>query len=177
MQAIHPDDRSAVTAAWQEAQRTKKTYSVEYRLQHGELGYRWTAAKAVPMTANGEVLEWVGMNTDIDERRRWEDHIQFVMRELSHRTKNLLAVIYSMARQSAKTARDGDFLTDFSERIQGLSRSHDLLVSSNWMGVRLEEHLRNQLKPFIAAGGRESTFPVPADARAGGYASAWARIS
>ncbi len=155
MQAIHPDDQGAVIAAWQEAQRTKKTYSVEYRLQHGELGYRWTAAKAVPMTANGGVLEWVGMNTDIDERRRWEDHTQFVMRELSHRTKNLLAVIYSMARQSAKNARDEDFLTDFSERIQGLSRSHDLLVSSNWMGVALEEHLRNQLKPFVDAGGRQ----------------------
>ena len=127
----------------------------EYRLQHAELGYRWTAAKAVPMTANGEVLEWVGMNTDVDERRRWEDHTQFVMRELSHRTKNLLAVIYSMARQSAKNARDGDFLADFSERIQGLSRSHDLLVSSNWMGVALEEHLRNQLMPFADAGGSQ----------------------
>ena len=155
IQAIHPDDRSATMAAWQEALRTKKAFSLEYRLHHTELGYRWTAVKAVPLTANGEVLEWVGMNTDIDERRRWEDHTQFVMRELSHRTKNLLAVIYSMARQSAKNARDGDFLTDFSERIQGLSRSHDLLVSSNWMGVALEEHLRNQLQPFVDAGGRQ----------------------
>ena len=161
MQAIHPDDRGAVTAAWQNAMQTKKIYSVEYRLQHGDLGYRWTAAKAVPMMANGEVVEWVGMNTDIDERRRWEDHIQFVMKELSHRTKNLLAVIYSMARQSAKNARNEDFLADFSERIQGLSRSHDLLVNSNWMGVPLEEHLREQLKPFVAADGRQIRISGP----------------
>ncbi len=161
MQAIHPDDRNAVRTAWQEALRTKKTYSVEYRLQHGELGYRWTAAKAVPMTANGEVLEWVGMNTDIDERRRWEDHTQFVMKELSHRTKNLLAVIYSMARQSAKHACSEDFLADFSERILGLSRSHDLLVTSNWTGVPLDEHLRAQLKPFVAADGRQIRISGP----------------
>ena len=161
MQAIHPADRGGVMAAWQEALRTKKTFSLEYRLHHAEMGYRWTAVKAVPLTANGEVLEWVGMNTDIDERRRWEDHTQFVMKELSHRTKNLLAVIYSMARQSAKHASSEDFLADFSERILGLSRSHDLLVTSNWTGVPLDEHLRAQLKPFVAADGRQIRISGP----------------
>lgn len=150
IEAIHPDDRAATRAAWEEALRTQKTFSVEYRLINGEQGYRWTAAKAVPLRTNGEVREWVGMNTDIDERRRAQDHMQFVLKELSHRTKNLLAVIYSMARQSARHRQGEEFLADFSERIQGLSRSHDLLVSMNWMGVPIEEHLRAQLRPFAA---------------------------
>ena len=161
IQAVHPSDRNALTAAWQEALRTKMAFSLEYRLHHAELGYRWTAVKAVPLKTNGEVVEWVGMNTDVDERRRWEDHTQFVMKELSHRTKNLLTVIYSMARQSARNGHAGNFLADFSERIQGLSRSHDLLVSSNWMGVLLEEHLNTQLKPFIAAGCRQIRISGP----------------
>ena len=124
-------------------------YSVEYRLCHAETGWRWTAAKAVPlMFPNGEVREWVGMNIDIDARKRSEEHAQFIMRELSHRTKNLLAVVYSMARQAAKYSRVSDFVSDFGARLQGLSRSHDLLVTSNWTGVPLHEHVRSQLQPF-----------------------------
>ncbi len=147
--AIHPDDRASALAAWHEALRTKRTYSVEYRLRHFKSGYRWTAAKGVPLLSPiGEVREWVGMNTDIDERRRSEEHMQLVMKELSHRTKNLLAVIYSMAKQIAKHSRPADFIADFSARIQGLSKSHDLLVSTNWKGVPLDEHLRAQLQPF-----------------------------
>ena len=147
--AVHPEDRAQAVAAWRAAVRTQRTYSVEYRLRHLKSGYRWTAAKGVPLlNPNGEVREWVGMNTDIEERRRSEEHMQFVMKELSHRTKNLLAVIYSMARQIAKHSRPADFIADFSARIQGLSRSHDLLVSTNWKGAPLDEHLRGQLQPF-----------------------------
>lgn len=53
-----------------------------------------------------------------------------------------------MARQAAKYSRVSDFVSDFGARIQGLSRSHDLLVNSNWIGVALDEHVRSQLQPF-----------------------------
>jgi len=160
--AVHPEDRATTLAAWREALRTRKTYSVEYRLRHIKSGYRWTAAKGVPqLNANGDVRAWVGMNTDVDERRRSEEHIQFVMKELSHRTKNLLAVIFSMARQIARHSGPADFITNFSARIQGLSRSHDLLVSTNWKGVPLDEHLRAQLQPFAALDNRQVRISGP----------------
>jgi PAS domain S-box-containing protein len=154
LNAIHPDDRGSVLAGWQEAVRTKNTYSMEYRLCHASSGWRWMAAKGVPlMSSGGEVREWVGMNVDIDERRRTEEHMRFVLKELSHRTKNLLTVVYAMARQAAKQGGISNFISDFSARIQGLSRSHDLLVTSDWMGAPLEEHVRTQLAPFTAADG------------------------
>jgi two-component sensor histidine kinase len=58
-----------------------------------------------------------------------------------------------MARQAAKQGGISNFISDFSARIQGLSRSHDLLATSDWMGAPLEEHLRAQLAPFTAADG------------------------
>lgn len=148
--AIHPDDRDAAFAAWNKAVRTRTMYSVEYRLRHAGSNWRWTAAKSVPLlTGTGAIREWVGMNIDIDDRKRSEEHAQFVMRELSHRTKNLLTVVYSMARQSAKfEGKTSDFIIDFGARIQGLAKSHDILVSSNWTGAPLDEHLRLQLQPF-----------------------------
>ena len=162
LDALHPEDRSRTLAAWEEAVRTGEMYSVEYRLCHSETGWRWMAAKAVPlMSANGEVREWVGMNIDIDARKRSEEHAQFIMRELSHRTKNLLAVVYSMARQAAKYSLVSDFVSDFGARLQGLSRSHDLLVTSNWTGVPLHDHVRSQLQPFAPSDEHRVGFTGP----------------
>ena len=101
------------------------------------------------------------MNIDIDARKRSEEHAQFIMRELSHRTKNLLAVVYSMARQAAKYSRVSDFVSDFGARLQGLSRSHDLLVTSNWTGVPLHEHVRSQLQPFAPSDKHRIRFKGP----------------
>jgi PAS domain S-box-containing protein len=149
LKAVHPSDRNAIAKAWAGALQSKQTYSAEYRLRHAPSGWRWTAAKSVPLFAgDGGVSEWVGMNVDIDGRRRTEDHMRFVMKELSHRTKNLLMVIYSMVRQAGKHARMPDFISDFSARIEGLAKSHDLLVSSDWTGAPIEEHLKAQLAPF-----------------------------
>jgi len=122
--AIHPDDRSSTLQAWKEAVRAKDMYSVEYRIRHRQSGWRWMAAKGVPLLSNdGDIREWVGMNIDIDDRRRSEERMPLIMNELSHRTKNLLTVIHSMAQQSAKHGKISDSLSDFSGRIQGLSRS------------------------------------------------------
>ncbi len=148
--AIHPEDRARTLAAWQDAIRTRQMYAVEYRVRHGQSGWLWTAAKSVPLLENnGELREWVGMNSDIDARKRAEEHMKFVMQELSHRTKNLLAVVFAMTQQAAKLGGGGpEFIRDFSARIQGLSRSHDILVNSNWTGAPLDEHIRSQIQPF-----------------------------
>jgi PAS domain S-box-containing protein len=161
LDAVHPDDRARVSAAWQEAVHTLQTYSIELRLRHSS-GWRWTAAKAVPLVkANGGVREWVGMNIDIDGRKRSEDHAQFILRELSHRTKNLLAVVDAMARQTAKSGDNPSFAEDFSARLQGLARSHDLLISSNWIGGPLEDHVRSQLGPFAPLDDRRVSISGP----------------
>lgn len=87
---------------------------------------------------------------DISRRKRSEAHMQFVMRELSHRTKNLITVIIAMARRTARQSGDfSDFEAKFSGRLHGLARSHDLLVHMDWMGASIEELVRSQINPFI----------------------------
>lgn len=88
---------------------------------------------------------------DISRRKRSEAHMQFVMRELSHRTKNLITVIIAMARRTARQSADfNDFETKFTGRLHGLARSHDLLVHMDWMGAPIEELVRSQLLPFVS---------------------------
>ena len=77
-------------------------------------------------------------------------NIRFVMLELSHRSKNLLAVIQAMARQTGRTAGNvKEFETRMIDRIISLSRSHDLLVERSWQGIPVADLVAAQLAPFI----------------------------
>ncbi len=87
---------------------------------------------------------------DITNRKETERHQRFLMRELTHRSKNLLAIVQSMARQTARSAATlKDFETQYMQRLQGLAASHDLLVNQNWVGVPLDELVRKQVQPFV----------------------------
>lgn len=82
--------------------------------------------------------------------RESERHTRFVMRELSHRAKNLLAIVQAIARQTGRTAQDiGEFNERLGARLAGLARSHDLLVQKNWEGANIADLVAAQLAPFI----------------------------
>lgn len=83
--------------------------------------------------ASGEIVAMSSIIHDITSRKAAEKHQRFLMRELTHRSKNLLAIVQSMARQTARSATSiQDFETRYSHRLQGLAASHDLLVNQNW---------------------------------------------
>ena len=81
-----------------------------------------------------------------DRAHRGEAHLRLLLRELTHRSKNLLAVFQGMARHTAKHARSIDaFLEQFSARLQALAVSHDVLVRERWYGASLKELIQSQL--------------------------------
>ncbi len=87
---------------------------------------------------------------DITARKMSEEHLRLVMRELSHRTKNILAVVQAMAWQTAQTSTDlADYQERFTNRVDALARSHNLLVSREWKGAAVEELVNAQLAPFV----------------------------
>jgi two-component sensor histidine kinase len=83
-------------------------------------------------------------------RAKHEQQVETVMLELSHRTKNLLSVIQSMARQIARhTDSFQSFDAAFADRIFALSKAHDLLVAGEWQGAEIGASIRAQLAAFI----------------------------
>lgn len=89
--------------------------------------------------------------------------VQLYMREISHRSKNLLAVVQSISRQTQRSAPDlKTFAHRFDSRLQSLARSHDLLVDRNWGGVPMLELITAQLASFIDAGVDRIDFLGPA---------------
>lgn len=86
---------------------------------------------------------------DITAQTQREAHIRFLMRELTHRSKNLLAVIQAMARQSLSLlTTPEEFVARFSERLSGLAGSHDLLSSDDWAGASLVQLIHSQLQHY-----------------------------
>lgn len=86
---------------------------------------------------------------DITATKESERRIRLLLREVNHRVKNQFAVILSVIRETAnRTQNNDEFLARVRDRITALSRSHDLLVSSDWEGASLFELAQEHLKPF-----------------------------
>ena len=80
-------------------------------------------------------------------REQAEQQILLLMREVNHRSKNMLAVVQAIARQMP-SKDPKQFVRQFSDRIVGLAASQDLLIESNWQGVRVADLVRSQLALF-----------------------------
>jgi PAS domain S-box-containing protein len=94
--------------------------------------------------------EIVGVNVvveDITDRKKHEEQILLLMREVNHRAKNMLGVVQAIARHTA-TLHPEDFVQRFSERLQALAMSQDLLIKNEWQGTDLTELVRAQLAHF-----------------------------
>ena len=69
--------------------------------------------------------------------------------ELSHRVKNTLATVLSIARQSfSKTPAADEASKTFSARIRALAQTHGRLAEVNWSGVSLETIFLDELAPY-----------------------------
>lgn len=100
-------------------------------------------------TRSGEIIGASKIARDISAARDSERRIRLLMREVNHRVKNQFAVILSMVRETVKRTSDpADFEVQIRERIMALSRSHDLLVNSEWAGASLFELVSEHLRPF-----------------------------
>lgn len=129
LDAVHPDDKQRVETEWGEAIE-RGELQAEYRLHHvGKDAWRWVQTRATPVRGkHGEIIEWLGTSTDVDDLRRMQEHQEVLVAELQHRTRNLMGVIRSM---SSKTARDSvdlpEFQVRFRDRLEALSRVQGML--------------------------------------------------
>jgi PAS domain S-box-containing protein len=80
---IHPDDRDGTAKAFYRAIETGESYNVIHRARRADGDYRWHHAQAEPMRdPDGTIIQWYGLLTNIDERKRAEDKIRLSEKEL-----------------------------------------------------------------------------------------------
>ena len=71
-QAVHPDDAQPTLDVWKQAVSEKRMFEFEHRIRRHDGVWRVCSVRAVPVNETGEVREWVGVHTDITERKRAE---------------------------------------------------------------------------------------------------------
>jgi PAS domain S-box-containing protein len=150
---LPPNSGAAVIALKREALASGQAKRAEVALEDGS-GLRWNDLHIEPLRNDtGDIVGLTCASVDVTERKENEAHLRLLMRELTHRSKNLLAVIQAMARQTARHAGSiGGFLDQFSARLQALAASHDLLVRESWHGASLREIIQSQLAAYFASG-------------------------
>jgi two-component sensor histidine kinase len=118
-------------------------------LQRTPISFKKTGVPEVDRALDAFTATAGALEMHEKDRDQREAHVRLIMRELSHRSKNLLAIILAIARQTSRqTANFEEFEKRFSARIQALADAHDLLVEQQWVGAALDDLVRGQLSPF-----------------------------
>ena len=126
---FHPEDQERAWDRWRHSLATGETYEIEYRLRHGSGGYRWVLGRALPVRdADGTIVRWIGTCTDINDAKLDAEQNVVLSRELSHRIKNIFAVINGLIGQSARSYPDAKpFAALLQQRVAALGQAHEFV--------------------------------------------------
>jgi PAS domain S-box-containing protein len=125
---FHPEDQDRAWAIWRQSLDTGEPYNIEYRLRHFDGTYRWVLGRALPVRDDsGAIQRWFGTCTDIHEQKLAYEEREIISQELSHRIKNIFAVIAGLIAFSARGKPEfAGIATDLRHRINALGRAHDV---------------------------------------------------
>ena len=126
---FHPDDQERAWGAWRNSLATGEPYEIEYRLRHHSGEYRWTLGLALPVRdSSGTIVRWIGTCTDIHATKLAAEERELVAQELSHRIKNIFAVLNGIISLSARSRPEiKPFADELRQRIYALGEAHDFV--------------------------------------------------
>lgn len=132
LEAVHPEDRARVGEIILHANAAKQPFHTDYRLLRGDGIWRRIADAGNPHFDDCAVfLGLVGSAYDDTERKQAEETREFIGRELSHRIKNIFAMISGVVGLSARDfAGAGEFALTLRNRIAALARAHEFALPS-----------------------------------------------
>lgn len=148
-QFLAPADAETALAMKRQVMANGQPAHYEFR-QGADDGGRWFSVWLDPQRgSDGAVNGIVSTIVEVTSQKHREQTLRTLLREVSHRSKNLLAIIQSIATQTGRYSGSIEvFLTRFRGRIQSLASSQDLVTSSNWRGATLSELVAGQVSRY-----------------------------
>jgi PAS domain S-box-containing protein len=145
----YPDDVAAQLAQIEQMRRREiDTFDLEKRYLRKDGTIVWGKLTfSCVRRGDGSVDYFVSVVQDISGRKRAEEQVHLLMREVDHRAKNMLCLVQAIAHQTAAREPE-DFIERFTKRIQALAANQNLLVRNEWRGVDVEDLAHAQLAPF-----------------------------
>jgi two-component sensor histidine kinase len=112
----------------------------------------WFDLRIEPIVLRDGRAGLIATSTDITAIKQQENHLRIVMRELNHRSKNLLTIVLSLMRQTARGFElPAAFTIRMEERLGALANAHDVLANQKWLGADISAVLQGQLAHQLAA--------------------------
>jgi PAS domain S-box-containing protein len=126
---FHPDDQQRAWDKWRACLASGDPYEIEYRLRDANGDYRWVLGRALPMRNDkGEIVRWFGTCTDIHEQKVASEQRELISNELSHRIKNIFAVISGLITVSSRQHPEiKSVADDLRNRVMALGKAHDFV--------------------------------------------------
>ena len=150
---VHPEDLTRKLAVESKAFRERRgEYSVEYRIiRDGEV--RWIESRSfISYDSDGSPQRIIGVNIDITERKRAEEHQRVLVAELDHRVKNVLATVSAVAGQTLETSSSmTHFVAALDGRIRSMATAHELLSTRQWRGMPMAELVRREFAAYASS--------------------------
>src|SRR5260221_295742 len=109
--AVHPDDVARVVDAYGRAIETGEPLDFETRNLGADGVYRWFHVRGRPQRdAEGRIVRWYNLVTDIDDRKRAEDELGRAFDEIAKSDAELRTIIDAIPQLIVALGADGQFL-------------------------------------------------------------------
>jgi len=110
--AIHPDDRTRMIDAYRRAMETGQPLDLENRSRRADGVYRWIHVRFRPQRdAEGRIVRWYNLATDIDERKRAEDELGKAFEKIAKSEAELRTIIDAIPQLIVALGADGNLLS------------------------------------------------------------------
>ena len=141
----HPDHVDRVVERIQHSWDTGEPWEDLFPLRRADGVFRWFLSRANPLRdEDGNVILWCGTNTDITDELEAKNRIALLIREVNHRSRNMLSTLKAMVnRSSADTAEE--LAQSLHRRITALASNQELLDGGDWSGARIDAIVEAQL--------------------------------
>jgi PAS domain S-box-containing protein len=150
---VHPEDRARLEELRSRAFRDhRRDYEVEYRIVRPSGEIRWIEGRCFfAYHSDGRPQRAVGVDIDVTEHKRAEEHQRALRAELDHRVKNVLATVSAVAAHTMDASSSmPQFVAALDGRIRSMASTHELLSDRRWEGVPLQSLLWRELEPYAS---------------------------
>ncbi|BDA83270.1 hypothetical protein Sa4125_08120 [Aureimonas sp. SA4125] len=153
---FHPEDMPEFRAELDRTLDALDDFSCEYRIVQPDGSIRWLLARGrVVLDEAGRPVRFPGASIDITDRKLAEQQRIELTREMSHRIKNILAMVQAIATQTFRMVTSvEEGRAAFAGRLTALARAQDILTQKSWTTADIRDIVEDALEPHRIGEGR-----------------------
>lgn len=161
--AVHPEDWEKAAAAFRASLESGQPFDYEWRLKLQDGNYRWMLSRAVQSPVGGGKNRWFGSVIDVDRQRKLSESRDLLSRELSHRIKNIFAVVSGLVAIRTRGKPElREFAEELNDTIRALNAAHDYVRPDHGLKqTTLSGLLADLLAPYEAGDPERITVTGP----------------